>query len=254
MSDSLKNKVVFITGASSGIGQATAIAFAKAGASVAIADIHAEEGKKTLESIEQAGGKAAYFQCDVSDESSVKAAVSAAFAKFGALHFAFNNAGIGGESAHVADMSAENWSKVIQVNLNGVFYCMHYQIPYILKSGGGSIINCSSILGSVGFAGASAYVAAKHGVIGLTQTAALEYATQGIRVNSVGPGFIETPMLSQAGLLQNAELRAYLESLHPMARLGQSEEVAGLVLFLASAEASFITGQHIHADGGYTTR
>jgi NAD(P)-dependent dehydrogenase (short-subunit alcohol dehydrogenase family) len=250
----LSGKVAFITGAATGIGRETALEFARSGASVGVVDWNETEGKETQQLIESMGGKALFIRCDVGDEASVSSAVSETVKHFGGLHLAFNNAGIGGTQGSVADLSLDNWNQVVQINLTGVFLCMKYQIPEILKSGGGSIVNCSSILGTVGFAGASAYVAAKHGVVGLTQTAALEYATQGIRVNSIGPGFILTPMLEKAGISSDQATRTLIESLHPMNRLGKSEEISSLVVYLCSERASFITGQHIHADGGYTTR
>lgn len=254
MENQFSNKVAFITGAASGIGRATALAFAQSGASVMVADYNEQEGKETVQLIQQIGGKAEFVLCDVGNEASVSAAVSSTIKIFGRLDFAFNNAGISGDSGNTADQSSESWNRVIQVNLTGVFYCMKYQIPEMLKNKGGSIVNCSSILGSVAFAGASAYVAAKHGVVGLTKTAAIEYASQGIRVNSVGPGFVVTPMLEKAGLLEDPGTKAFIESLHPIGRLGQPEEIAGLVVYLCSEKSSFVTGQHIHADGGYTAR
>lgn len=247
-------KTVFITGAATGIGRETALEFAKSGASVSIADMNEKEGKETLRLIEQIGGKAIFVPCNVGEEVSVAFAIAETVKHFGGLHAAFNNAGISGAQAFTADMKSEDWAKVIQINLSGVFYCMKHQIPEILKSGGGAIVNCSSILGTVGFAGASAYVAAKHGVVGLTQTAALEYAQQGIRVNSIGPGFVLTPMLENAGITSDQAMRGFLESLHPIGRLGKPEEISSLVVYLCSERSSFITGQHIHADGGFTTR
>lgn len=247
-------KTVFITGAATGIGRATALEFAKSGASVCIADMNEKEGRETQRLVEQLGGKAIFVHCNVGEEESVASAIKETVKQFGGLHAAFNNAGISGGQGFTADMKSEDWSKVIQINLSGVFYCMKHQIPEILKSGGGAIVNCSSILGTVGFAGACAYVAAKHGVVGLTQTAALEYAQQGIRVNSVGPGFVLTPMLENAGITTDQAMRGYIESLHPMGRLGKPEEISSLVVYLCSERSSFITGQHIHADGGYTTR
>lgn len=254
MNLSFSGKSVFITGAATGIGRETALEFARSGASVMVADFNEEQGRETVRLIESAGGKGAFVRCDVGDEQSVAQAVQETVRLFGGLHAAFNNAGISGTQGATADVNGADWARVIQINLTGVFYCMKYQIPEMLKSGGGSIVNCSSILGTVGFAGASAYTAAKHGVVGLTQTAALEYATQGIRVNSIGPGFILTPMLENAGITQDQNMRAYIESLHPIGRMGKVGEISGLVVFLSSEKASFITGQHIHADGGYIAR
>lgn len=254
MKTDFTGKVVFITGGSTGIGHATAVDFAANGASVMIADINKAAGNATVQEIQNAGGRAGFVYCDVADEHSVAAAVKHTIDTFGGLHVAFNNAGIGGTPGGVDAMATDDWNRVIQINLNGVYYCMKYQIQHMLKSGGGSIINCSSILGTVGFAGAPAYVAAKHAVVGLTKASALDYATQGIRVNSVGPGFVITPLLESAGITSDAATKAYIESLHPQNRMGMPNEISGLVLFLASDAASFITGQHIHADGGYTAR
>ena len=219
-----------ITGAASGIGKAAAELFARLGANVVISDIQEEEGKSTTERIIAAGGKASFFKTDVAKPEEMEALVNFAVKTYGKLDVAVNNAGIGGELNPVADMSIEGWQKVIGINLNSLFYGMKYQIQAMLKNGSGSVVNISSILGSVGFAGSAGYAAAKHGVIGLTQTAALEYSAQGIRVNAVGPGFIETPMLDAL----DAEMKKQLVALHPIGRLGKSEEVAELILWLAS--------------------
>jgi NAD(P)-dependent dehydrogenase (short-subunit alcohol dehydrogenase family) len=170
------------------------------------------------------------------------------------LDYAFNNAGIEGEQATTADYPVSEWERLISINLTGVWLSMKYEIPQMLKNGSGAIVNMSSILGTVGFANACAYVTAKHGVIGLTKTAALEYATQGIRVNAVCPAFIETPMLERWGLLTDPEIRAQLVSLHPLQRLGEPEEVADVVLWLCSEEASFVTGHAMLIDGGYVAQ
>ena len=191
-----------------------------------------------------------WVRADVSKPADCENLAKEALAKYGRLDIACNNAGISGEQSPLADMSIENWQHVISVNLDSVFYCMKYQIPAMLKTGGGSIVNISSILGSVGFQGASAYVAAKHGMVGLTRTAALDHSAQGIRVNAVGPGFIETPLLS--GLDEN--LKGMLVSMHPIGRLGQPAEVAELILWLSSDKASFATGAYYPIDGGYLAR
>ncbi len=246
----MKNKTVIITGAASGIGKATAELFARQGASVVLSDIQEAEGKATTESIIAAGGKASFFKTDVAKAEEMEALVAFAVKTYGKLDVAVNNAGIGGELNPVADMSIEGWQKVIGINLNSLFYGMKYQIQAMLKNGSGSIVNISSILGSVGFAGSAGYAAAKHGVIGLTQTAALEYSAQGIRVNAVGPGFIETPLLNAL----DAEMKKQLVALHPIGRLGQSEEVAELIYWLSSDKSSFVTGSYYPVDGGYLAR
>lgn len=246
----MKNKTVIITGAASGIGKATAELFAKQGAQVVLSDIQEEAGKATTESIVAAGGKAIFFKTDVSKPEEMEALVNFAIKTYGKLDVAVNNAGIGGELNLIADMSLEGWQKVIGINLNSLFYGMKYQIKAMLKNGSGSIVNISSILGSVGFAGSAGYTAAKHGVVGLTQAAALEYSAQGIRVNAVGPGFIETPLLDAL----DAEMKKQLVSLHPIGRLGKSEEVAELIYWLSSDKSSFVTGSYYPIDGGYLAR
>ncbi len=246
----MKGKTVIITGAASGIGKATAALFAKQGANVVISDIQEEEGKATTESIVTNGCKASFFKTDVASPEEMEALVNFTVKTYGRLDIAVNNAGIGGELNPIADMSLEGWQKVININLNSLFYGMKYQIAAMLKSGGGSIINISSILGAVGFAGSAGYSAAKHGVVGLTQTAALEYSAQNIRINAVGPGFIETPLLN----VLDAEMKKQLVALHPIGRLGRSEEVAELILWLGSEKSSFVTGSYYPIDGGYLAR
>ncbi|HPN71167.1 MAG TPA: SDR family oxidoreductase [Saprospiraceae bacterium] len=246
----MKNKVVIITGAASGIGKANADLFAKHGASVIISDIQEVEGKATTDNIIANGGKASFIKTDVSRPEEMEALVNFAIKTYGKLDIAINNAGIGGELNPIAVMSIEGWNKVIEVNLNSIFYGMKYQIQAMLKNGSGSIVNIASILGAVGFAGSSAYTAAKHGVLGITKAAALEYSAQGIRINAVGPGFIETPLLNAL----DAEMKSQLASLHPIGRLGTSEEVAELILWLASDKASFVTGSYYPVDGGYLAR
>lgn len=249
----LENKVALVTGAAMGIGEATALAFAKEGAKVVVSDT-SPKGEELVGRIRKEGGDARFIAADVSKPAEVKALIDGAVKAFGRLDVAFNNAGIGGEQAPTADMTEAGWEKTLSVNLSGVFYCMKYELAQMLQQGGGAIVNNASILGTVGFAGAAAYVAAKHGVLGLTRTAALEYATRGVRVNAVCPGFIETPMLSSAGLLQNKDTRAMLEGLHALNRLGRPDEVAQAVVFLASERASFITGHPMLVDGGYVAR
>lgn len=246
----LKEKVVLITGAASGIGESTALLFAKEGAKLVLTDLNEDKGNKILESVLELGAEAIFLKADVSKAEDSDKSVQRALEKFGKLDIAVNNAGIGGPQHPVGEYDIEAWNNVIAINLSGVFYGMHYQIPAMLRNGKGSIINVTSILGSVGFANSAAYVAAKHGVVGLTKSAAIEYSAQGIRINSVGPAFIKTPLLE--GLEQ--ELLDQLVSLHPIGRLGEADEVAELFLWLASDRASFATGAYYPIDGGYLAR
>ena len=253
MSDALlQGKTAIITGAASGIGRAVALAYAREGARVVASDLAEEGGAETVGLIQRAtpGAEAIFVRADAAKAEDHEALVRAAVDRFGALHIACNNAGIGGEIHPVGALSVEGWRQVIDINLSGVFYAMRAQIPRMLKSGGGAIVNMASILGQVGTPGSAGYVAAKHGVVGLTQTAALEYATQGVRVNAVGPGYIDTPLLRAL----SAEARAALVSQHPIGRLGRAEEIAELVLWLSSERASFVTGSYYPADGGYLAR
>ena len=245
-------KVAVATGASSGIGRACAMFYSREGASVVVSDVDEKGGQETVRLIEAAGGEAFFIKTDVANPADCEALVGKTVEKFGRLDFACNNAGIGGEQNLTADYSVEGWQKVIAINLSGVFYCVKYEIPAMLKTGGGAIVNMASILGQVGFAGAPAYVAAKHGAIGLTQNAAIEYAAQGVRVNAIGPAFIKTPMI--ASLEENEEALKMLVGLHPMGRLGRPEEVAELVIWLSSKHASFVNGAYYSVDGGYLAR
>lgn len=251
MSQRFADKVALVTGAASGIGEAIAHQLAREGAAVVVADLEQENVDRVARAITEQGGKAKGFAMDVSQAEANEAAVSCAIQHFGALHHAVNNAGIGGPAGSTADYPIEGWQRVIDVNLNGVFYGLKYQIPAMIGAGGGSIVNMASILGSVGFAGAPAYVAAKHAVVGLTKNAALEYADKGIRINSVGPGFIKTPLVD-AGL--DAEAQKFIVSQHAQGRMGTSKEVSELTCFLLSDQASFITGSYHLVDGGYTAR
>jgi NAD(P)-dependent dehydrogenase (short-subunit alcohol dehydrogenase family) len=246
----MKNKIVLITGAASGISKATAGLFAAQGANVVLSDIQEKEGRAATKQIIAAGGKASFFKTDVAKPEEMEALVNFTVKTYGQLDVAVNNAGIGGELNAIADMSIEGWQKVISINLNSLFYGMKYQIKAMLDNGSGSIVNISSILGSVGFATSAGYAAAKHGVIGLTQTAALEYSAQGIRINAVGPGFIETPLLDAL----DANMKKQLVALHPIGRLGKSEEVAELIYWLGSDKSTFATGSYYPIDGGYLAR
>jgi NAD(P)-dependent dehydrogenase (short-subunit alcohol dehydrogenase family) len=243
----LESKVAIITGAGSGIGKATALLFSDEGAKVIVSDISEENGKTTVNEIKAKGGEAIFFKADSSSPADNEALVAHAIKEYGNLDIAVNNAGIGGPIAATGEYPLDGWKKTIDINLSGVFYGLRYQIPAMLKNGG-SIVNIASILGQAGTRLSPAYVAAKHGVIGLTKTAALEYAEKNIRINAVGPGYIKTPLVMNT--LDDAALKA-LVGLHPIGRLGESEEIAELILWLASSKASFVTGAYYPADGGY---
>jgi NAD(P)-dependent dehydrogenase (short-subunit alcohol dehydrogenase family) len=246
-------KVAFITGASSGIGRSTAMEFAKHGANVAAIDVNTDEGGRTAYLINEKGGKAIFINCDVSKATDVKRAVEETVNKFGRLDFAFNNAGIEDAPAFTADYSEENWDRVLSINLKGVWLCMKYQIPQMLRQGGGSIVNCSSIAGLVGFANMPAYVASKHGVLGLTKVAALDYAKLNIRVNAICPGVIQTPMVDRF-VKGNNEAKNQLTSGEPIGRVGQPEEIAAAALWLSSSQSSFVTGHSMVVDGGWVAQ
>jgi NAD(P)-dependent dehydrogenase (short-subunit alcohol dehydrogenase family) len=243
----LKGKVALITGAASGIGESTALLFAGEGARLFLTDIDTEKGEKLTRKIEQKGGEVVFFKADTSKSEDSERSVAETLKRFGKLDIAINNAGIGGSQHPVGEYPVADWDKVIAVNLSGVFYGMRYQIPAMLNNGNGSIINVASILGSVGFANSAAYVAAKHGVVGLSKSAALEYSAKGIRVNSVGPAFIKTPLLKDL----DKDLLSQLVNVHPIGRLGEPQEVAELLLWLASDRATFVTGSYYPIDGGY---
>lgn len=249
MGKNFEGKVAIVTGGGSGIGQATAILYAARGASVTVCDINEQVGADTVKMITDNGGQAFFVKADVSKPEECEHLVAETVKKYGKLDVAFNNAGIGGEANPVADMSIEGWNKIIAVNLSSVFYCMKYEIAAMLQHGNAAIVNMSSILGSVGFANSAGYVAAKHGVIGVTQNAAIEYSAKGIRVNAVGPGFINTPLLTTAGMDDN--MKKALATMHPIGRLGEPNEVAELVVWLSSDKASFVTGSYYAVDGGY---
>jgi len=247
MSNLLAGKTALVTGAGSGIGREIAYRFADENANVVVSDMNETGGAETVAGILQRKGHAIFLRADTSNPKDSDATVRAAVEEFGAVHIAVNNAGIGGASAPVGEYPIDSWDRVIAVNLSGVFYGMRYQIPAMLAAGGGSIVNISSVLGQVGFRNSAAYVAAKHGILGLTKSAALEYGTRQIRVNAVGPGFIMTPLLKN----MSPETLKVVEGMHAVGRLGTSDEVAQMVLWLSSDHASFVTGAYYPVDGGY---
>lgn len=246
-------KVALVTGASSGIGKATALAFANEGAHVVLADTQTDGGTEVAKQIESSGGKVIFEKCDVSSESAIKTLIKKTIDTFGRLDCAFNNAGIEGTQGITPECTMENWDHVINVNLKGVWLCMKYEIPQMLKQGSGVIVNCSSIAGLVGFPGIPAYVASKHGVVGLTKTAALEFAKSNIRVNAVCPGVIQTPMIDRF-VHGEAQIRKQLADNEPIGRVGRPEEVAQATLWLCSSEASFVTGHSLAVDGGWVAQ
>ncbi|MAF39753.1 MAG: short chain dehydrogenase [Chloroflexi bacterium] len=252
MAGSLDSKTALVTGGGSGIGRAASLAYAKDGARVVVADVNVEGGEETVQMIKEAGGEAILVHADVSNPEDAQAMVDQAVGAFGSLDCAFNNAGIGGgrDRLLTADYLEEDWDRVISINLKGVWLCMKAEIPQMLKQGGGAIVNTASIAGLVGLSGTVAYVAAKHGVTGLTKAAAMEYAKSGIRVNAVCPGYIETPLVQ--GIFERVEgYRERVAARHPMDRLGEPEEIAQAVVWLSSDAASFVTGHNMPVDGGY---
>lgn len=247
METSLKNKVAVVTGSAFGIGRATALAFAKKGAKVVLVDW--SEDPETLNQIIASGGEAIFIKCDVSKATDVKVMVEKTIATYGQIDCAFNNAGIEGTPASTLDCTEENWDKTMNINLKGIWLCMKYEIPEMLKRGKGAIVNCSSVAGLIGYPGLPAYVASKHAVIGITKTAALEYAKEGIRVNAVCPGVIKTAMMDRLTGEKKEEEDKFI-SIEPMARMGLPEEIANSVVWMCSDEASFVTGHAMAVDGG----
>lgn len=253
MNTTFRNKVAFITGGASGIGFASARAFAEAGAAVVIAGDHEERARAAADSLSKAGHRALGLRCDVADEASVAAAIEATVAAFGRLDCAYNNAGLHAPSVETADALAEDFDRVIAVNLRGVWLCMKHELRQMRRQGSGAIVNCSSQSGLAGIAGLAAYTASKHGVIGLTRAAALEYARKGIRINVICPGTVHTPMVDKAMADHPAQMQAVIDDI-PLGRMGAPEEIASAVLWLCSPGAGFMIGQIVAPDGGYTAR
>lgn len=253
MSNSIAGKTALVTGGGSGIGRAAALAFAQAGANVVVADVDRAGGEATVALMERLAGVGFFVLADVAQSSEVDALIKATVAKFGSLDCAFNNAGIQGDLSPTAECSEENWDRITGTNLKGVWLCLKYEIAQMLKQGGGAIVNNASNFGLVGSHGMPAYSAAKHGVVGLTKTAAIEYAQAGIRINAVCPGPVQTPLVDKIIALQ-PEIVAAITAREPIGRMGQPNEVASAVVWLCSDEASFVVGSILSVDGGYVAQ
>lgn len=253
MTERWKEEVALVTGGGSGIGRATAMAFARKGAKVVVADVQADDGKATAQQIQRDGGEALFVQTDVSQPAQVEFLIETIVDSYGRLDFACNNAGIEGEAAPTADCTEENWDRVLNINLKGVWLCLKHEIRQMLKQGGGAIVNMSSVAGLVGSENVPAYAASKHGIVGLTRTAALEYADDGIRVNAICPGVIHTAMIERftGG---DKELQEGLAEDQPLGRMGKPQEIADVVTWLCSDSASFVTGHAMAVDGGFVAQ
>ncbi len=248
----LDGKVALVTGGAAGIGEATALAFAREGARVVIADINEEGGHETVVAIEKQKGEALFVKVDVTRSAEVQAMIETTADRFGGLHLAFNNAGMAGARMLTHEYSEEEWESVVEVHMKGVWLCMKHEIGHMLEHGGGVIVNTSSVAGLVGYAGACSYVAAKHGIVGMTKTAALEYAEKGIRVNCVGPGWTRTELISH--LTTTPEMTQQIGMRHPLGRLAEPAEIAEAVIWLCSDGSSFVTGVALPVDGGFVAR